>query len=140
MSSAQKSQIEGSLLSKATFAAHPDVLKDIRRFVEHWGRVVGLAPAKARDLVLAVNEACSNAMEHPREEGDLTLLAWRELDRFTIDVYHPGEFRAKGEWEEGHRGLGLPLMVRMADRVLFSTLPGGGTRISLSVFLPGPGG
>jgi anti-sigma regulatory factor (Ser/Thr protein kinase) len=129
----------GTLLGKATFPADLDSLADIRRFTQSWGEVVGLTSSQVHDLQLAVNEACANAMEHPREEGDLTLWASRELDRFTIDVYHPGEFRPKDEQERRHRGLGLPLMVGLVDRVTFSRLPEGGTRVSLSVFLPRTG-
>jgi anti-sigma regulatory factor (Ser/Thr protein kinase) len=83
-----------------------------------------------------VNEACANAMEHPKQEGDLTLWAWRDMDRFTIDVWHPGEFRVRDSQDRGRRALGLPLMVRLVDRVSFSTLPERGTRVSLTVFLP----
>jgi anti-sigma regulatory factor (Ser/Thr protein kinase) len=136
MTSEEESRLEGSLLGKATFPADYESLRNIRRFVEQWGRAARVTPEKLINLQLAVAEACANAMEHPREAGDLTLWAWRGTDRFTIDVWHPGEFRMKSTQDRNHRGLGLPLMVRLADRVTFSAMPEGGTRVSLSVFLP----
>jgi anti-sigma regulatory factor (Ser/Thr protein kinase) len=96
---------------------------------------MGLAEELTYRLKLAVCEACANAIDHPREKADITLWAWRHQDRFTVDVFDPGDFRAKNSQERRHRGLGLPLMVASADEVSFASLPEGGTRVSLSVFL-----
>ena len=57
------------------------------------------------------------------------------MDRFTVDVWHAGEFQVKAGRDKQHRGMGLPLMVASADEVSFACLPEGGTRVSLSVFL-----
>ena len=69
------------------------------------------------------------------KEGDITLWAWNRMDRFTVDVWHGGEFQVKSGRDKQHRGMGLPLMVASADEVSFACLPEGGTRVSLSVFL-----
>jgi anti-sigma regulatory factor (Ser/Thr protein kinase) len=126
---------EGQVLAQETFPPQPESLAPIRAFVQRWAGEVGLKEEQAQGLKLAVSEACANAMDHPEKQGDITLGARRHPDRFTVDVSHPGEFRVKGSQDRGHRGLGLPLMVALADEVSFACLPQGGTRVSLSVFL-----
>ena len=86
-------------------------------------------------MKLAVSEACANAMEHPEEKGDLTLWAWDRGDRFSVDLWHVGEFRVKTGQNQSHRGMGLPLMLACVDETAFACLPEGGTRVSLSMFL-----
>ena len=125
----------GRALAQETFPPHPQSLAPIRAFVDRWAREVGLGEEQTYGIKLAVSEACANAMDHPQEKGDITLWAWRHRDRFTVDVSHAGEFRVKGSQDRRHRGLGLPLMVALADEVSFVCLPEGGTRVSLSVFL-----
>ena len=125
----------GHPLAKVTFPPIDQSLSLIRPFVEKWAGEVGLAEETTYRLKLAVSEAFANAIDHPNEKGDITLWAWRDQHRFTVDVFHPGEFRVKGSQQRGHRGLGLPLMVASADEVSFASLPEGGTRVSLSVFL-----
>lgn len=125
----------GHALATQTFRPEPESLAPIRAFADRWAREVGLGEEQTYRIKLAVCEACANAMDHPKDKGDITLWAWHHLDRFTVDISHPGEFRVKGNQERGHRGMGLPLMVASADEVSFSCLPEGGTRVSLSVFL-----
>ncbi len=125
----------GQALDAETFPPQPESLAPIRAVVDRWAREVGLEEAQTEGLTLAVSEACANAIDHPREKGDIHLGARRHPDRFTIDVSHPGEFRVKDSQDRQHRGLGLPLMIALADEVSFSCLPQGGTRVSLSVLL-----
>ena len=125
----------GRALAQETFPPHPESLAPIRAFVDRWAGEVGLGEEQSYRLKLAVSEACTNAMDHPKEKGDITLWARRHRDRFTVDVSHPGEFRVKGSKDRRHRGMGLPLMVALADEVSFACLPEGGSRVSLSVFL-----
>jgi anti-sigma regulatory factor (Ser/Thr protein kinase) len=125
----------GHVLAQETFRPDPESFAPIRAFVDKWAREVGLGEEQTYRMKLAVLEASANAMDHPQKKGDITLWAWRHLDRFSVDVSHPGEFRVKTEQERGHRGMGLPLMVASADEVSFACLPEGGTRVSLSVFL-----
>ncbi len=123
------------LLAKATFPADPSSLAPIRAFVMRWAVEAGADAERISRMQLAVNEACANAIDHPNEKGDITLWAWNRLDRFTVDVWHAGEFQAKRGQDRRHRGTGLPLMVASADEVSFARMQEGGTRVSLSVFL-----
>jgi len=126
---------DGQVLSKATFPADPSSLAPIRMFVNKWATEVGADAERICRLQLAVNEACANAIDHPEEKSDITLWAWNRPGRFTVDLWHAGEFQAKTSHDRGHRGMGLPLMVASADEVSFARLSEGGTRVSLSIFL-----
>jgi len=132
----------GQVLAKQVFRADLGSLSAIRGFVGKWAGDLGLGEEPTFRIKLAVSEACANAIEHPDEKSDITLWAWSREDRFTIDVWHAGEFRVRGDHDRCRRGLGLPLMVASADEVSFARLPEGGTRVSLSVFFrnrPAPG-
>ena len=125
----------GHVLAKQVFKADLESLSGVRDFVGKWAGEVGLGEEPTYRIKLAVSEACANAIEHPKEKGNVTLWAWNRGDRFTVDVWHAGEFKVKTGRDRCHRGMGLPLMVASADEVSFACLPEGGTRVSLSVFL-----
>jgi anti-sigma regulatory factor (Ser/Thr protein kinase) len=139
VTAAEISRASGHVLAKQVFKADFASLAAIRSFAEKWAAEVGLDEEQIFRIKLAVSEACANAIEHPKDKSDLTLWAWGREDRFTIDVWHPGEFHVKNGQDRGHRGMGLPLMVASADEVSFACLPDGGTRVSLSVFLKNNG-
>ena len=126
---------QGQLLAKGTFPAELSSLAPIRAFVKKWATEAGADPERTCRLQLAVNEACANVMDHPMEKSDITLWAWKRVDRLTVDVWHAGEFQAKTGQDRRHKGMGLPLMVASADEVCFARMHEGGTRVSLSVFL-----
>jgi anti-sigma regulatory factor (Ser/Thr protein kinase) len=125
----------GRVLATQVFPSDFHSLSAIRAFVDKWGKEVGLGEEQRYRLKLAVSEAGANAIEHPEEKSDLTLWAWDRGDRFTVDVWHAGEFKVSTGQNRGHRGMGLPLMLASADEVSFACLPEGGTRVSFSVFL-----
>ena len=125
----------GRVLAKRVFPSDFRSLFAIREFVGKWAKEVGLGEEQRDRLKLAVSEACANAMEHPEEKSDLTVWAWDRGDRFTVDLWHAGEFRVKSSRNRGHRGMGLPLMLASVDETAFACLPEGGTRVSLSMLL-----
>ena len=126
---------DGQVLAKEAFPADPSSLAPIRAFVARWAEEAGADVERTGRIQLAVTEACANAIDHPKEKSDIALWAWNRADRFTVDVWHAGEFRVKDGQERRRRGMGLPLMVASADEASFACLPEGGTRVSLSVFL-----
>jgi anti-sigma regulatory factor (Ser/Thr protein kinase) len=134
-SAAEVGRTGGHVLAKRVFKSSFESLPEIRDFVGKWAAEVGVGEEQTYRIKLAVSEACANAIEHPKEKGDITLWAWNRVDRFTVDVWHAGEFQVKAGRDKQHRGMGLPLMVASADEVSFACLPEGGTRVSLSVFL-----
>ena len=135
MAAAEIGQTGGHVLAKEVFPADFESLNPIRDFVGKWAAEVGLGQEQTYRIKLAVSEACANAIEHPKTKSDITLWAWNRVDRFTVDVWHTGEFQVQTSQNRRRRGMGLPLMVASADEVTFACLPQGGTRVSLSVFL-----
>jgi serine/threonine-protein kinase RsbW len=113
-------------------------LADIRSFVEQVAAEVALGVERVFDLKVAVSEACANAVEHAGcETLPLEVSARLHAQRLTFVVTDNGFFHppSTARDELGNRGLGLPLMVTLMDEVTFARIPGGGTRVSLSVLL-----
>jgi serine/threonine-protein kinase RsbW len=113
-------------------------LADIRKFVERVASEAALDDERVFDLKVAVSEACANALEHAGcPAAPLEVSARLQARRLTFVVTDNGFFRPPPATREncGNRGLGLPLMVTLMDRVSFSRSPKGGTRVSLSVLL-----
>jgi anti-sigma regulatory factor (Ser/Thr protein kinase) len=80
----------------------------------------GLTPEQAHDLLLAVGEAVSNAIEHARNPT-------RPCIDLTVEVAGGGVtvvVRDYGEWRPGpsgqHRGRGLAMLSALADATVTS--------------------
>lgn len=118
-------------VAELSLAADHDQLATIREFVAEAGRQLGLAGKTIRDLQLAVDEACTNVIEHayggrggeiqvriePTDQGlRVTIRDWGQaFDPEAVpvpDVTAPLEQRPLG-------GLGLFLMRQLMDRVEF---------------------
>jgi serine/threonine-protein kinase RsbW len=115
-------------------------LVDIRSFVEQVATEAALDGERVFDLKVAVSEACANAVEHAGcEKLPLEVSAKLRSERLTFVVTDSGFFHPPCAGREGigNRGLGLPLMVTLMDEVTFARLPGGGTKVTLSVLLDG---
>ena len=50
--------------------AHPRVLRSVRLALSQWLARAGVSESEASDLLLAVNEAAANAIEHAYDPGD----------------------------------------------------------------------
>ncbi|MCL5942924.1 MAG: ATP-binding protein [Actinobacteria bacterium] len=126
---------------RLTVDAEPARLAEVRRFVEKVGAAAGLGPERLFDLKVAVSEACANAVEHSGgNHAPLQLCAWFLPDRLVFEIADSGDFRLPGaerRGQAGTRGLGLPLMAALMDELRIQKAPGGGTNVSLSVFLAG---
>jgi len=117
-------------------------LCDIRRFVESVAADLTLDAERTFDLKVAVSEACANAVEHSNSShAPLSVKAARKGNRLVIEICDRGGFRlpvATNGYQRDHRGLGLPLMVALMDEVRICKLPGGGTKVTLTVALRAP--
>ena len=114
-------------------------LSKARRLMEEVGRAARLPDDRIFDLQVAVSEAAANAIEHAASEVEIA--AWRLPDRVIVEITNDGAFQPGLYKDDDHRrrGLGLPLMVSLADQVHVSRQPEGKTRVSLTFFL-GVGG
>ena len=106
--------------------------------VRAWlGEVAGgrLPEARLFDLQVTVSEAAANAIEHAASAVELT--AWLLPDRLMVEITNDGIFQPGLYKDDEHRrrGLGLPLMVSLADQVHVFRQPQGKTTVSLTFFL-----
>jgi anti-sigma regulatory factor (Ser/Thr protein kinase) len=104
--------------STRSFPAHPSALAKIRAFIRE--QVQGqLAARAAEDLILAVSEACANAVLHSGTER--IEVVWRvDQDAVEVEVRDRGSFkrRVRMTQVEGPGGYGIPLMMALTDQVV----------------------
>jgi serine/threonine-protein kinase RsbW len=122
-----------------SWPARPSELGSIRAEVRGWLAPLSLTESARQDLVLAVSEAATNAIEHahPRAvPGDTVELAfWTEPHLVCIEIVDHGEWRPPPGHPTG-RGLGIPIMQRLVESVAIH-YDARGTRVLLSHPLPG---
>lgn len=124
-----------SAITRRRFAAVPESLPDVRVFLRERSTAAGLPQATADDLLIAVSEACANAVLHSgSREFDVE---WRDDPRAVeVEVRDGGQFRRRVRVPsvEGPGGFGIPLMTALADRVEISegTPADPGTRVRLT--------
>jgi anti-sigma regulatory factor (Ser/Thr protein kinase) len=111
--------------------ARPDSLAPIRRRLRAWLARAGFDLDAAAEVVLAVSEACSNAIEHAYDAsgpGTVLLRAQAGEGGLHLEVVDRGRWLVSEPNDE--RGRGLYLMRGLMDRVEVET-DGEGTRIVL---------
>jgi anti-sigma regulatory factor (Ser/Thr protein kinase) len=103
-------------------------LGPLRERLRRWLDAAGLERREAADVLLAVGEAASNAIEHPLEPDPLAIV---------VSLRHSGdgdatiEIRDHGRWDDEpsapHRGRGLQIMRAIAGEVAVDRTPQGTT-------------
>ncbi|MCL5734383.1 MAG: PAS domain S-box protein [Actinobacteria bacterium] len=102
-----------------------------REFADEVGKAAGLSEDRIFDLRVVVSEATANAIEHATSEVEI--VARLTPDRLIVEISNEGEFRLRcSPRGRTRRGMGLPLMVALADEVNVARLLGGKTRLSLT--------
>jgi anti-sigma regulatory factor (Ser/Thr protein kinase) len=104
--------------STRSFPAHPSSLAKVRAFVRE-GVEGHLAPRPAEDLVLAVSEACANAVLHSGSER-IEVSCSSGDEAVEVEVRDQGSFkrRVRMTQVEGPGGYGIPLMMALTDQVV----------------------
>lgn len=120
---------------RRSWPANPRQLSVIRHLVSGWLAPLGLDANETADLVLAVDEAVSNAIEHAyggddgTEDGTVELMLWTERRTLCIEVVDHGIWKAPAP-KVPSRGRGIHVMRSLADSVLIH-FDGRGTRVLL---------
>ncbi len=114
-------------------------LAPLRREMLHWLEPLALSEDAQEDLVLAVNEAASNCIEHayrPATVGDtVDIRCWAEPHAVFIEIVDHGRWRTP-TGKPTRRGRGIVMMQRlMAGVEIHHDV--GGTRVLLCHALPG---
>jgi GAF domain-containing protein/anti-sigma regulatory factor (Ser/Thr protein kinase) len=99
------------------FPAEPRALAPMRSSLRSWLEGQGARDHEIFDILVAVNEACSNAIEHPvgRERPDVLLEAELADSAVAIAIRDYGRWRAPGP--RGDRGRGLEFMDALMEDV-----------------------
>ena len=117
----------------SVWAADPVHLPHIRAQTRRWLAPLALDEDTEQDLVLAVNEAASNAIEHAYTAADpadlVTVSFWTELHHLYFEVADHGRWR-QPDAEPGHRGRGILIMQQVVGSVSIHKGPDG-TRVLL---------
>ena len=95
--------------------ADPGLLRELRRRVRLWLERRGLDRSAREDAVLALSEACNNAIEHGYRHGSGTIRLQLEHagDALKIEVADEGEWREPGP--DTDRGRGISIMRGLMD-------------------------
>jgi anti-sigma regulatory factor (Ser/Thr protein kinase) len=95
--------------------AHPSMLVGMRRRLQAWLTLRGLNEDERADIVLAVSEACNNAVEHAyeRNEGTIELVLEDDGELLEITVQDFGNWRPAQPSHE--RGRGTSIMKSVMD-------------------------
>lgn len=100
---------------KLRLPARPEVLPVVRATAHSWLTSAGVAPPVARDLVLAINEACANAVEHSGARRSNCVEVDGEVDGSELVL----QVRDYGSWRNpcapGDRGRGLLIIRALVD-------------------------
>jgi serine phosphatase RsbU (regulator of sigma subunit)/anti-sigma regulatory factor (Ser/Thr protein kinase) len=92
-------------------------LASVRRSLRGWLLAAGSDPEVAEEIVLAVSEACANAMEHPRSPRERFV----EVEASATDGVVSLLVRDSGRWRPlvstAERGRGLRIIEQLMDRV-----------------------
>jgi anti-sigma regulatory factor (Ser/Thr protein kinase) len=99
-------------------------LLTIRRAFSRWLEDLGVQDGLAREIVMAVHEACANVVEHAYGPigGTITITATYGGDQVEVLIRDSGTWRGSSR---GDRGNGLRLMRGLMDTVLVDTSEGG---------------
>lgn len=124
-----------AILHTRTWPAQAEQLSGIRAHTRAWLTTLGLSAERVADVVLAVNEAVTNAVEHayPAGGGTVDLTFTAETDTVRVDVIDHGHWRTPPAPATGHNsghGHGIAIMKRVLDSVTIDPRPAG-TRVQL---------
>jgi serine/threonine-protein kinase RsbW len=123
-----------------SWPAYPRHLAALRAEVRRWLAPLALPGDAEDDLLLAVNEAVSNCIEHAYTpatvDGTVELTFWTEPQSVCVEIVDHGRWRTPCGQPTG-RGRGIAMMQRLIPVVLIH-YDNRGTRVLLSHPLPAP--
>lgn len=131
-------------ISKQVFPAQYDQLDRIRDFVGDYARSSGMVDRDVYAIQLAVDEACSNIIEHAYEgisDGRIEISCESRKSNLNISICDWGKSFDPSQADDPELtddlserqigGLGIFLMRKMMDKVQYHSVPEGGNRLEL---------
>ena len=127
-----------------------DNLLEVREFVGEAARTFGFSEEDAANIVLAVDEACTNIIKHAYQyatDKEIEVTVFPNHDSFEISIYDsgrsfdPAKIRQPDLKEHiGHQkrgGLGVYLMKKLMDKVEYNFHKGKRNEVRLIKYLSG---
>jgi serine/threonine-protein kinase RsbW len=120
-------------------------LSEIRDFVSSNARNAGIQEATVENIILAVDEACTNIIKHAYKlspEGEIIIKIVYDKEKFTVTIIDYGKSFEPArvplpdlqKYYREHRvgGLGMYLMKSLMDDVEYISVPGEYNQVLLS--------
>lgn len=127
-------------MARSSWPAEARHLASVRTQVHQWLAGIAFPPSTADNIVLAVNEAATNVIEHaypvPGREDAVDVELCVEGPMLSITVVDHGRWQTPAVGTA--RGFGIPLMRQLLDLVLIQH-DASGTRTQLRHAMPGFG-
>jgi anti-sigma regulatory factor (Ser/Thr protein kinase) len=104
-------------------------LAEIRHRLTGWLEPIGVSATSIADIVLVVNEACTNCIEHAYrgvDAGPILVDATYDCGQIIIDVADRGVWKTPGS-QPSTRGHGLPIMRAVSQATHVMPSPAGTT-------------
>lgn len=127
-------------MASKTFPGNYSSLGLISEFIAKEAEIAGLDDEEIYSVQLAVDEACTNIIEHAYEgegKGDIVCICEASRDRFEIELRDKGKPFDPGRIPDpkvgaplenlGNRGAGIYLMKKLMDEISFDFSEGGET-------------
>ncbi|MGW4716600.1 ATP-binding protein [Nocardia sp. NPDC004260] len=101
------------------FPAEAVQLANVRHTLQEWLTQCGMAAAPAYDVLLAVGEACTNAVEHGHQGdgGVVRLRASIDGDELRVTISDSGRWKQPDPQADSLRGRGMPLIRALIPEV-----------------------
>jgi serine/threonine-protein kinase RsbW len=134
-----------------TILSKTDNLSHVRKFIEAEARSFGFSDEDISNIVLAVDEACTNIIKHAyryASDKEIEISVFRNKHTFEIRIKDSGKpfdpsavlpldlKKYIGNRQRG--GLGVYLMRRLMDKVEYSFVPGKKNEVCLVKYLQDP--
>ncbi len=123
-------------------------LSDVREFINSLVRKIGISPEVSEDIILAVDEACTNIIKHSYKffpDGEIIVKVKYFDNKIIITIIDYGEnFQThknnKHDLKEYYKhkkvgGLGMYLMKTLMDEVKYSSVPGKYNQVLLTKYI-----
>jgi anti-sigma regulatory factor (Ser/Thr protein kinase) len=113
---------------RAVIVADPGELAGLRRLFKGWLERAGLPARDVGELVIAVNEAVANAVEHGTPSGFVSVRTKLEQDSLSIRVADSGRWKEPRLLPDTEgRGRGLTIMRALVEDVAIQSSDRGTT-------------
>lgn len=123
-------------------------LSEVRQFTEEFASLVGFSDDVINKIILAVDEACTNIIKHAYKnspEGDIVISFVFENNKLSISILDNGNHFEPNKIPEPDikefykqkksGGLGMYLMKKLMDEVIYSTSSGNYNQVTLVKYL-----